>query len=107
MHLTQSEEMLIQESCDNSWRGAECTLVQPRILAMKTGPHGRTHRTFQIEEGFSILGNLLLDAWSLRNCVDFLLILSLFILLMCVVGPVFLSRVSRRLATCANHWSIM
>ena len=53
-----------------------------------------------------IFVSLLLDAWSLRNCVDFLLILSLFILLMCVVGPVFLSRVSRRLVTCANHWSI-
>ena len=54
-----------------------------------------------------ISGSLLLDAWSLRNCVDFLLILSLFILLTCVVDPVFFSRVSRRLVTCANHWSIM
>ena len=24
MHLTQSEELLIQGSCDKSWRGAEC-----------------------------------------------------------------------------------
>ena len=31
MHLTQSEELLIQKSCDKSWRGAECKLVQPRI----------------------------------------------------------------------------
>ena len=52
MHLTQSEELLIQKSCDKSWRGAECKLVQPRILAMKTGPHGRKHRTFPEEEGF-------------------------------------------------------
>ena len=52
MHLTQSEELLIQKSSDKSWRGAECKLVQPRILAMKTGPHGRKHRTFQEEEGF-------------------------------------------------------
>ena len=81
MHLTQSEELLIQKSCDKSWRGAECKLVQPRILAMKTGPHGRKHRTFQEEEGFFIFGSF--DAWPLLNCVDFLLILSLFILLMC------------------------
>ena len=40
------------ESCDKPWRGAECKLVQPRILAVKTGPHGRKHRTFQQEEGF-------------------------------------------------------
>ena len=52
MHLTQSEDLLIQKSCDKSWMGAECKLVQPRILAMKTGPHGRKHRTFQEEEGF-------------------------------------------------------
>ena len=52
MHLTQSEELLIQKSCDKWWRGAECKLVQPGILVMKTGPHGRKHRTFQEEEGF-------------------------------------------------------
>ena len=37
---------------DKSWRGAECKLVQPRILATKTGPHGRKHRTLPEEEGF-------------------------------------------------------
>ena len=52
MHLTQSKELLIQKSCDKSWRGAECKLVQPRIVALKTGPHGRKHRTFQEEVGF-------------------------------------------------------
>ena len=66
---------------------------------------GRNTEHFRKKRVF-IFGSLLLDAWSLRNCVDFLLILSLFILLMCVVGPVFLSRVSRTLGTCANQWSI-
>ena len=47
MHLTQSEELLIQKSCDKSWRRADCKLVQPRILAMNTGSYGRKHRTFQ------------------------------------------------------------
>ena len=49
MHVTQFEELLIQKSCDKSWRGTECKL---RILAIKTGPHGRKHRTCQEEEGF-------------------------------------------------------
>ena len=52
MHLTQSQELLIQTSCGKSWRGAECKSVQPRILAVRTGSHGRKHRTFQEEEGF-------------------------------------------------------
>ena len=50
MHLTQSEELFFFKSSDKSRRGVECKLVQPRILAMKTGPHGRKHRTFQEEE---------------------------------------------------------
>ena len=28
MHLTQSEDLLIQKPCDKSWRGAECRLSQ-------------------------------------------------------------------------------
>ena len=52
MHRTESEEMLIQEPCDKSWSGAECNLVQHRILATKTDPHGRKHRTCQEEERF-------------------------------------------------------
>ena len=51
-YLTQSEELLIKKSCEKSWRGAESKLIQPRILATKTGPHGKKHRTFQEEEGF-------------------------------------------------------
>ena len=51
-HLTQSEELLIQKSCEKSWRGAECKLVEPRILAIKTGPRGRKQRTFQEDESF-------------------------------------------------------
>ena len=54
MHLTQSEELLIQKSCETSWRGAECKLVQPRILGKKTGPHERKHRTFQEEQRFDL-----------------------------------------------------
>ena len=96
----ECRKLLIQKPCDKSWRGAECKLVQPRVLAMKTGPHGRIQRTFQEEEGF--------DGFDFReSATQFFLILSLFILVMCVVGPVFLSRVSRKLATCANHCSIM
>ena len=52
MHFTQSQELLVQTFCDTSWRGAECKSVQPRILAVRTGSHGRKHRTFQEEEGF-------------------------------------------------------
>ena len=52
MHLAQSEELLIPKYCDKSWREAVCKLVQPRILGLKTGPHGRKHKTFQEEEGF-------------------------------------------------------
>ena len=55
---------------------------------MKTGPHGRKYRTFLEEEGFDFrecAARRLVSA-ELRR---FLLILSLFILLMCVVGPVF------------------
>ena len=54
MHLTQSEEMLIQKSCDQSWSGAECKLVQSRILATKTDVYGRKHRTLQKEWGFDL-----------------------------------------------------
>ena len=39
--------MLIKKSCEKSWRGAERTLVQPRIVATMTGPHGKKHRRFQ------------------------------------------------------------
>ena len=52
MRLTQSEEKLIQKSCDELWRGAECKLILFRILAMKTDPHGRKHRTSREEESF-------------------------------------------------------
>ena len=90
-YLTQSEELLIKKSCEKSWRGAESKLVQPRILATKTGPHGKKHRTFQEEEGF-IFERLLSDTWSLRNCDVSLLILFLSILLTCAVGLVFLSK---------------
>ena len=54
MHLTQSEEPLIQKSCDKSWRAAESKSVQPSILGLKTGPRGRKHRTLQEEEGFDV-----------------------------------------------------
>ena len=54
MHLTQSEEMLIQKSCDQSWSRAECKLVQSRILAAKTDLYGRKHRTLQKEWGFDL-----------------------------------------------------
>ena len=90
-YLTQSEELLIKKSCEKSCRGAESKLVQPRILAMKIGPHGKKHRTFQEEEGF-IFERLLSDTWSLWNCDVSLLILLLSILLTCVVGLVFLSK---------------
>ena len=51
-YLTQSEESLIKKSCVKSWRGAESKLVQPRILASKTGPQGKKQRMIQGEEGF-------------------------------------------------------
>ena len=51
-YLTQSEELWIEKSCEKSWRGAESKLIQPRIQATKTGPHGKKHRTFQEEESF-------------------------------------------------------
>ena len=44
--------MLIQKSCRQTWRGAECVLVQPRICATKTGPTGQKQRIFQEEDGF-------------------------------------------------------
>ena len=80
MRLTQSEELLIQKSCDKPRRGAECSesCYEKRVRMGRNTEHFRKKRVF-------IFGSLLLDAWSLRNCVDFLLILSLFILLMCVV----------------------
>ena len=34
--FTREEEVLIQESCLQTWRVAECVLVQPRICATKT-----------------------------------------------------------------------
>ena len=50
--LTREEEVLIQKSCRQTWRGAECVLVHPRICATKTGPAGQKQRMFQEEEGF-------------------------------------------------------
>ena len=50
--LTREEEVLIQKSCLQTWRGAECVLVQPRICATKTGPTGRKQRMFQEEDSF-------------------------------------------------------
>ena len=52
MSLTPEEEVLIQKSCLQTWRGAECVLVQPRICATKTGPAGQKQRMFQEEDGF-------------------------------------------------------
>ena len=45
--LTREEEVLLQKSCRQTWRGAECVLVQPRICATKTGPTGQKQRMFQ------------------------------------------------------------
>ena len=106
MHLTQSEEMLIHKSCDESWRGAECKLVQPRISALKSDPRGRKHRTFQEEESFYFRkspARHMASAEQRRSSSDSVTVHPPDV----VVGPVFLSRVSRRLATCANHQSIM
>ena len=50
--LTRKEEVLIPKSCRQTWRGAECVLVQPRICATKTGPTGQKQRMFQAEDGF-------------------------------------------------------
>ena len=52
MLLTQSEETLVRKSCVKSWRGTECKFGQHRILATKTSPHGRKHRTLQEEKIF-------------------------------------------------------
>ena len=62
-YLTQSEELLIKISCEKSWRGAESKLIQHRILATKTGPHGKKHRKKKV----LIFERLLSDTWSLRN----------------------------------------
>ena len=51
-YLTREEEVLIQKSCRQTWRGAECVLVQPRICATITGPTGQNQRMFQEEAGF-------------------------------------------------------
>ena len=90
MHLTQSEEMLIHKSCDESWRGAECRLVQPRISALKTDPRGRKHRTFQEEESFDFRKSPARE--QRRSSSDSVTVHPPDV----VVGPVFLSRVSRR-----------
>ena len=50
--LTGEEEVLIQKSCLQTWRGAECVLVQTRICATKTGSTGQKQRMFQEEDGF-------------------------------------------------------
>ena len=50
--LTREEEVLIQKSCRQTWRGAECVLVQPRICGTKTGRTGQKQRMFQEEDGF-------------------------------------------------------
>ena len=50
--LTREEEVLIQKSCRQTWRGEECVLVQPRICATKTGPTGQKQRMFLEEDGF-------------------------------------------------------
>ena len=50
--LTREEEVLIQKSCRQTWRGAECVWVQPRICAARTGPTGQKQRMFQEEDGF-------------------------------------------------------
>ena len=50
--LTREEEVLIPKSCRQTWKGAECVLVQPRICATKTGPTGQKQRMFQEEDGF-------------------------------------------------------
>ena len=49
--LTREEEVLIRRSCQ-TWRGAECVLVQPRICATKTSPTGQKQRMCQEEDGF-------------------------------------------------------
>ena len=97
-HLTQSEELLIKKSFEKSWRGAESKLIQPRILVRRQAHMGRN-----TERRVLIFERLLSDSWSLRNCDVSLLILLLSILLTCVVGLVSLSKISRRLATCANR----
>ena len=50
--LTREEEVLIQKSCRQTWRGAESVLVQSRICATKTGPTSQKQRMFQEENGF-------------------------------------------------------
>ena len=52
IYLTHSEESLIKKSCSKTWRGADSTLVQPIILATKTGPQRKNQRMFQEEDGF-------------------------------------------------------
>ena len=46
--------MLFQKSCDQSWSGAQCKLVQPRILATKTDLYGRKHRIHQEQGCFDL-----------------------------------------------------
>ena len=50
--LTREEEVLIQKSCRQTWRGAERVLVKPRIGATKTGLTGHKQRMLQEEDGF-------------------------------------------------------
>ena len=79
MHFTRSDEMLIQKSCEKSWRGAVCKLVQPRILATNKDPHGREHRTFQEEEGFDLreAARRLVSAELRRSSPDSVIVHSL------------------------------
>ena len=87
-YLTREEEVLIQKSCRQTWRGAECVLVQPRICATITGP------TVRISECSRKKPVLTFE--MLRPDV------SLSILLMWSVERVFLARISRRYAVSAS-----
>ena len=50
--LARKEEVLIQKSCRQTWRGAECVLVQPSICATKKRSTGQKQRMFQEEDSF-------------------------------------------------------
>ena len=103
--LTREEEVLIQKSCLQTWRGAECVLVQPRMCARKQVLQVR-QRMSQEEDGFDFRDVATRRLVSLLNCDGFHLFLFLSILLMCSVDQAFLSKISRRCVG-ANPRSIM
>ena len=82
-YLTQSEELLIRKSCEKIVERSREQVGPAQDPGYEgQAPKGRNTERFR-KKRFLIFERLLSHTWSLRNCVDFLLILLLSILLTC------------------------